>query len=221
MNARLPFALPTLFALVAAVLLATIGASPLSAQDADEIFERLKQKYESIDALRAEFSQTMTSSYMDEEATSRGVLIASGDRYRVETEDQTLVTDGRVTWVYMPSQNQLLINDNTDDEESFSVSELLFNYDEQFTVTDVTTATVDGESHYVLSLEPRSRDAFFTEATMSMRARDAIVTRLQILDVNGTTMIFDLTNIELDPPLDAGVFTFTPPKGTEIVDLRS
>lgn len=197
------------------------SVSPAAAQDAEDVFERLKDKYDSIESLRAEFSQTMSSSYMDEQATSHGVLIASGEKYRVETEGQTLVTDGEVTWVYMPSQQQVLINDYMEDEQTFSVNEFLFDYDERFKLSDVQTSTLDGEDHFVVSLEPKSKDAFFTEATLSMRARDNVVTRLQVVDVNGTTMVFRLTNIQINPTLDAGVFSFTPPTGAEVVDLRS
>lgn len=193
----------------------------LSAQDAEEIFGRLKGTYESIDALRAEFSQTMSSEFLDEEATSNGLLIASGEKYRVETAGQTLVTDGEVTWVYMPSQKQVLINDNTDDEATFSVSEFLFNYDDKFEFSDVRTETLDGEEHYLVSLVPRSSNAFFTEATLSMRARDNMVTRLEVVDVNGTRMVFRLKNIQINPSLEGDVFSFTPPEGAEVVDLRS
>ncbi|MEX0822225.1 MAG: outer membrane lipoprotein carrier protein LolA [Rhodothermales bacterium] len=198
-----------------------VPSGPATAQSVDEVFERLKTKYESIDALRADFAQTMRSSYMDDEATSSGVLIASGEKYRVETDGQTLVTDGIVTWVFMRSQDQVLINDYSEDEQSFSVSEFLFDYDEKFDATSVQTTTVDGEEHFVLTLEPESEEAFFTEATLSMRTRDDIITRLQVVDVNGTTMDFNLTNIELNPALDSTVFQFTPPNGAEVIDLRS
>ncbi len=210
----------TLFAALFGALLLLIP-SPAGAQDAEDVFDRLKEKYESIGTLRAEFSQTMSSSYMDEEATSTGTLVASGEKYRVETEGQILVTDGTVTWVYMPSQNQVLINDYAEDDQTFSISEFLFDYDERFDVSSVTTTSIDGERHYVLSLEPKSREAFFTEAVLSLRARDDIITRLQVVDVNGTTMIFNLTNIELNPALKVDEFSFTPPDGAEIIDLRS
>lgn len=210
-----------LFAALALAAGSLVFGSSAHAQDADEIFERLKEKYRSIESLRAEFSQTMTSSFTDDEATSTGLLIASGEQYRVEMEEQTLVTDGDVTWVYMPSQKQVLINDYSADEQTFSVNEFLFNYDEKFDLSNVETSTLNGERHYILALEPKSKDAFFTEATLSMRARDNVITRLRVVDVNGTTMVFDLTNIQLNPALEADVFSFIPPKGTEVIDLRS
>ena len=198
----------------------TIG-DQATAQDADDVFERLKDKYDSIESLRAEFSQTMSSSYMDEEATSRGVLVVQGDRYRVETEGQTLVTDGDVTWVYMPSQNQVLINDYNEDEQTFSISDFLFDYEDNYDASEVALTQLGGKRHFVLTLTPKKDDAFFTEATLSVRESDNVITRLQVVDVNGTTMIFNLENIQLNPPLQKNTFSFTPPEGTEVIDLRS
>ncbi len=195
--------------------------NPAGAQSASAVFERLKDKYDSVESLRAEFSQTMTSSYMDDEATSQGVLVIQGERYRVETDGQTLVTDGRVTWVYMQSENQVLINDYNNDEQTFSISEFLFDYDENYDASEVAAATMGGERHYVLTLTPKSDEAFFTEATLAMRDRDDLITELKVVDVNGTTMRFNLENIQLNPALQEDVFTFTPPQGTEVVDLRS
>ncbi len=205
--------------LIVAIFL-SIGDQAI-AQNADDVFERLKDKYDSIESLRAEFSQTMSSSYMDEEATSRGVLVVQGDRYRVETEGQTLVTDGVVTWVYMASQKQVLINDYNNDEQTFSISEFLFDYDENFNASSVRASEVRGKRHFVLTLTPKKDDAFFTEATLSVRESDNVITRLQVVDVNGTTMIFHLENIQLNPSLQENVFSFTPPEGTEVIDLRS
>jgi chaperone LolA len=199
--------------LIVAIFLGMVDQA--AAQSADTVFERLKEKYDTIESLRAEFSQTMTSSYMDDEATSKGVLVIQGDRYRVETDGQTLVTDGDVTWVYMPSQNQVLINDHNDDEQTFSINEFLFDYDENFDASDVKTATLGGQKHFVLTLTPKSEDAF------SMRDSDDIITQLQVVDVNGTTMLFNLENIQLNPTLQDNIFSFTPPQGTEVVDLRS
>lgn len=198
----------------------TIG-DQATAQDADDVFERLKDKYDSIESLRAEFSQTMSSSYMDEEATSRGVLVVQGDRYRVETEGQTLVTDGDVTWVYMPSQNQVLINDYNEDEQTFSISDFLFDYEDNYDASEVALTQLGGKRHFVLTLTPKKDDAFFTEATLSVRESDNVITRLQVVDVNGTTMVFNLENIQLNPPLQKNTFSFTPPEGTEVIDLRS
>jgi outer membrane lipoprotein carrier protein len=198
-----------------------IGQRPAHAQDGDAVFERLQQKYESLNSLRAEFTQTMSSAFSDQEATSSGTLTLSGDKYRVETGSQTLITDGTTTYVYLPSEQQVLINKASNDDTSFSPSEFLLNYDARFNVSGVAETTLDGQTHYRLTLTPKQDDSFFQEATLWMRTTDAVITRLEVLDVNETRMTFRLENIQLDPALPADTFTFTPPEGVEVIDLRS
>ena len=207
-------------ALFAAIVL-TAGHPAAHAQDADVVFERLLAKYNSIDALSAEFTQTMSSAFSEQEDSFTGRLILQGDKYRVETGTEVLVVNGQETYVYRPMEQQVLINDVVEDEASFTPSSFLLNYDQRFDVRDVAVVTYNGAKHYRLNLEPKSPDSFFREATIWMRDRDDIITKLTMLDVNETRMAFTLDNIELNPPLDADTFSFTPPEGVEIIDLRS
>ncbi len=217
MNAR-RFAV-SLALLAAAVL--SVGHPPAFAQDAGAVFERLLNKYHAITGLRAAFTQTTTSAYADGEDTFRGVLILQGEKYRVETGAEILVVDGEVLTVYRPVEKQVLINDVTEDENSFSPSEFLLHYDRRFEVAGVETAQLGGQRHFKLRLRPKNPDSFFREATLWMRDRDDLITRLELTDANETRMVFTLTDIELNPVLDAATFTFTPPEGVEVIDLRS
>ncbi len=207
-------------ALFAAIVL-TAGHSTAHAQEADTIFERLLTKYNSIDGLRAEFTQTMSSAYSDEDQSFTGQLVLQGEMYRVETGTEILIVNGEETYVYRPNEQQVLINDVVEDEASFTPSTFLLNYDERFDVLNVESVTLNGARHYQLNLRPKSADSFFREATIWLRDRDDIITKLSMLDVNETRMVFTLDNIELNPALDTNTFQFTPPDGVEIIDLRS
>jgi outer membrane lipoprotein-sorting protein len=48
-----------------------------------------------------------------------------------------------------------------------------------------------------------------------------MLTRVQLEDQNGSTVIFRLDDVQLNPALAADAFTFTPPPEAEVVDLRS
>lgn len=207
------------FALVAVVVL--LAGRPALAQDGSAVIQRLQAKYDAIEALQASFTQTMTSPYYDGAETFSGTVLLSGDRYRVETGNQTLVTDGRVTWIYNASDNQVLINDATQDDTNFSLSDLLFNYEEHYVVTSSEAVSVNGQGHVKLNLKPKARDSFFRSVALWVRDQDTLVTRLEVDDVNETTMIFDLDDISLNPSLQANAFSFTPPQGAEVIDLRS
>ncbi len=216
MNA-LRYALPTILVIV--IVLA--AGHPAQAQDADAVFQRLLDKYETISSLRASFTQTMTTPYSDDEASFSGRLMLQGDQYRVETGTEVLIVNERETFVYRPQEQQLLINDTVNDENSFSPSEFLLDYHQRFDVAEASAETLNGERHYRLTLLPRNPDSFFLEATLWMRDRDALITRLEVLDANETRMIFELDDLELNPPLAPDTFRFTAPEGVEVIDLRS
>jgi outer membrane lipoprotein carrier protein len=206
--------------LLLAVFVLSIGQTA-AAQDADAVFQRLRDKYQTIQSLRAEFTQTMTSAYTDGESSFAGQLVLEGDKYRVETGSEVLIVTDTETYVYRPNEKQVLINDVVEDDNSFSPSDFLLNYDERFDVSSVETVTIGGTRHYKLRLTPKKADSFFQEATLWVRNSDTIITRVEVLDVNDTKMVFSLKNIQLNPRIDAKTFSFTPPQGVEVIDLRS
>jgi outer membrane lipoprotein carrier protein len=211
---------PLLIAFLA--LLAGTGAySSVQAQSANQVFERVRDTYKSVQSVQAEFTQTMTSDYSDETQRASGTVYLQGEKYRVETPNQTMVTDGKVTWVYVPADKQVLVNAYVRDETTFTLNDFFFREAGRYTATKVTTTQSGGQKHFVLTLKPKDEESFFTEVTLTLRDRDAVITRLQVADVNGTTMDFMLNNIQLNPKLAGTVFTFTPPQNVEVVDLRS
>lgn len=190
------------------------------APSAETLVERLEDKYEAT-ALRAEFTQTMSSAYSDLNESFSGTLLLQGPRYRVETRRQTLVTDGSVTWIYNADDNQVLINQNDPSEEGFAIDRLFSDYSERFTVGAVQRESIDGRAHYVLDLKPRDPASFFERVTVWMRTDDSVISRIRVIDQNETTMLFDLKNVTFDPDLDVSAFQFDPPAGAEVIDLRS
>jgi outer membrane lipoprotein carrier protein len=103
-----------------AILAAMLGgAIPANAQSVTTLLDRLERKYDSIQALRASFTQTLKSAFSSETASLEGRLVLAGEKYRVETKSQTMVTDGITTWIYLADENQVLINSADSDEGGF------------------------------------------------------------------------------------------------------
>lgn len=211
---------PARVVLLLAAIVAVTGQSQVRAQDADEVLDRLRARYDEIDGLRAEFVQTMDSEYLDTPESSSGMVVLSGKQIRIETARQTFVTDGTVTWLYDADAREVLVNDYVE-EEMFPVREFLFDYDQDYEVVSVRAASVGGTRVHVISLRAREDANPYREIQISVRDADDVINRLEILDVNETRMTFELTDIVLNPPLEADTFSFIPPENTEVIDLRS
>ena len=197
-----------------------LGTGLAQAQpSADELLRRLEAQYNGEQALQAQFTQTVSQG--GQMNTLSGTLTLEGDRYRVQTDQQTLVTNGETTWIYTPARQQVLVNDYVKDETAFSPSQFFDGYREEYRVANVRTAQRDGAQHHVLTLKPREQGAFFREVRLWMRASDAVVTRLVVEDANQSTMTFTLRDVTFGVPTAASTFRFEPPQGVEVVDLRS
>lgn len=194
-----------------------VGQSAAQAQNASQIMQRLRTKYKSVKTFSADFSQAGSSEYGGSQRLS-GKLIMQGDRYRVETSQQTIVSNGKLTWVYTPSDRQVLVNNAKDDENAYSLNDFLYSND--YVPASVKATQSGGARHWVLVVKPRSRDAQFRQATLWLRDSDNLVTRIDVVDQNDDRMSFTLSNIKVNPRTSSATFAFRQPKGVEVVDLR-
>lgn len=200
------------------MLCASEGAS---AQSADELSERLASRYEQLGAMRASFVHVATSDFMDSPERFSGTMIFAGSRYRIETVSQTIVTDGETTWIHNRAEGQVLINDYVEDEFSFSLTTFLSQFGNDYDTALQGSQRRSGQMHYVLELSPRDDFATFRSVELWMRKSDSIVTHLIVVDLNDVTMTFDLSDIEIDPPVLESTFSFDIPQSVEVIDLRN
>lgn len=210
---RLTASLPRTLAVLLALFVLFSGQS--RAQSADDIALRLQQRYRAIDALQADFVQTMGG------AALQGTLTVRGDAFRIELPDQTLVSDGTTLWSYSHEDNQVVIQDYADDDIGFSIGQVFTDYLTVFRPTGATRATMNGVRHDVLALVPRDTGSSVQDATLYVRSDDAVPTMVRVHDINGATLAFDLRNVQLNPSLTSEAFTFRYPQGVEVIDLRS
>ena len=197
------------------------GQSTAFAQSNEDLINRIRARYDTVELLRADFTQQTTSPFGEKMPVNQGTLILEGDNYRVETEVQTFVTDGETTWVYDTYQNQVIVNNFVKDEASFTISDFLDNFHTDYEILETSTSYINGTKHHRIRLNAISPSSFFKEVTINMRDSDNIITRLNVLDVNDASLDFNLDGIELNPAIEGDPFSFIPPDGAEIIDLRS
>ena len=168
-----------------------------------------------IDGLKADFAQTVGG------ASLSGTMTVRGDAFRIELPDQVLVTDGRTLWSYSEADNQVVVQDYASEDLGFSIGQVFTDYLSVFRATGATRATIGGVRHDVIALVPREAGSSVRDATLYVRADDAVPTRVRVHDVNGATLAFDLSNVQLNPSIAEDLFTFRYPRGVDVVDLRS
>jgi outer membrane lipoprotein carrier protein len=195
-------------------------SSPVPAQDAPSL-EALQARYEDLSGLRAAFTQVTASEFADDSSQIEGRVLLAGDKYRVETPSQTVVTNGETTWIYSPVDSQVVVNDADADASTLTPQTFITASAEKYDVRATRSTQRDRTPHDVLSLSATTKSARFGEATLWVRRADRIVTRLRATDRNGSTLDLRLHEIDLRPDFADTPFTFSAPDGVEIVDLRA
>lgn len=177
--------------------------------------------YDALDGLQASFTQTITSDFAGDTTRVNGTVVLSGNRYRVETVEQTIVTNGETTWIYTPADTQVVVNDTEEDASTVTPKTFLTASAERYRITSSTDASRLGQPHVRLEIAARDSTTRFQNGVLWVRSDDRVLTRMKATDRNGSTLDLRLRDVTVNPPLEGDPFTFSPPDDVEVIDLRS
>ena len=80
-------------------------------EDVKDIISKVQKKYDSIRDVSVVFVQDVQFGVTKAEQSFSGkLLMKKGNKYRIEMEQQTIVTDGKSVWSLNKVNNQLLID---------------------------------------------------------------------------------------------------------------
>jgi len=179
--------------------------------------------YRSLDGLEASFEQVMSSEFAGDTMRVRGSVLLAGNKYRVQTPTQTVVTDGSTTWIYTPADSQVVINDADAGDSQITPETFLTTSTDRYEVASRRATTRLGADHVILEVSATTAAARFESVRLWVRRSDRLVTRMQGTDRDGSTIDLRLRDLTVNPaPLrNETPFRFSPPADVEIIDLRS
>ncbi len=207
------------------VLMVLVFAAMPVAQQKDltvqEITERMHRRHEMIDDATADFTQRVKFGFSKIEQTFDGTLrMKKPNKYRIESEYQTLVTDGSTVWAYSPVNNQVLIDRYKENQNSISPDKFLLNIPSAYYATLLGREKVGDLQTLTLKLVPKDDRSFVKSVKVWVEDGTWVVQKVSIVDVNETETTYLIKNIKLNSNIKETMFTFIAPSGTEVVDLR-
>lgn len=197
-----------------------------SKRTAVEVMEKVQETYASVNDASAEFTQTVSFKYAKiEQSFSGTVIMKKGSKYRIESQQQTLVTDGKTVWAYSPVNKQVLIDSYKENPNTFSPEKFLVGLPKNFRATFVSENAVPlrgTHAGYVLKLLPKSDAPKFVKS-LKVWIDDAnwSVRKVEYVDMNETRTVYSLREIKFNSGIADEQFTFSIPADVEAVDLRS
>jgi outer membrane lipoprotein-sorting protein len=209
------------------LLLSVLFVAPVRAIDGPEVIGRVQKQFDKLKTLSARFEKRHFWKLVDQTQSVKGELhVEKPNRFRLESEIRTVVTDGKTAWSYDPLNEQVLMNDYTSVEGDRSYEKLLFDlvllggYEERFSPTYVGEEKVRGKRTHVVDLRAIEQDAYIETVRLWIDRKEWLVRQIEYQNINGDITTYELDQLKKNKKPKEGLFQFTAPPGVEVVDLR-
>ena len=197
-------------------------SAPASELTAEQIAERIQAFYDKTKTFRAAFKQVYTAKAYAKTKEGVGTVILEKPgkmSWRYTNNGNRIVSDGKIIRVY-EKENQQMYEQPLDKSPYPAALAFLVgtgNLNQTFKLSKTDAARANFEGGLVIIGEPREATVAYQKMVLYVDAASYQVRRVLLLDAQGNKNRFDFTSTEVNKTPPPGEFTFTPPKGTQVV----
>ncbi|RMH61233.1 MAG: outer membrane lipoprotein carrier protein LolA [Calditrichaeota bacterium] len=194
----------------------------LSAQDVEDIIEDVQERYEDMENFSALFKRVETFQLTGTVSETVGkVWVKDGTKYRFESDDQQIVTDGKTVWSYNALNKQVIVDRVRTESGALLPRDMLFKYPREYLSTLLRTEKQNGNDLFVIKLTPRGKVTGVIKSMKIWVEDDRwLIKKIETTDLNGNRTAFEISHIDTEHPIPDKKFVFEAKPGVRVVDLR-
>jgi chaperone LolA len=188
---------------------------------AKEIIEKVQERYKKSTTVVAKYSQTVKFKLSKIEQVFNGTLYLKKEKkYRIETDQQTIITDGVTSWAYSSKTKQVVIDNFKEDKNSISPEKFLTQYPEDYYSNLIGKSKVNNQETYELKLTPKSNSSFIKSMKVWVDSDEWFIRKIEWVDMNDNTNTYVVKKIDVNTELGNDKFQFKQGKDIQAIDLR-
>lgn len=186
-------------------------ATIFAQEDAQEVLKNIQNKFESITDLSAQLTQSVNGN-----VNLKGkVYYKKENQIRFEFKNILIVSDGETSWSYNQKDDKVIITDyESEGNKILSMRQIIFEYPQ-----DCDLNTFKSEDQTVLELIPQDNEFSFTSIKLFIDG-DNLITKAMMDDPATGEIQIELSDYQLNKNLTDSFFQFSPPEGSQVIDLR-
>jgi|TergutMp193P3_1026864.scaffolds.fasta_scaffold157440_1 chaperone LolA len=209
----------TIFLLVASFIL--LSVSVYADPTVSEIIDKVQTKYKKTNSAIVRYTQTVKFKLTKMEQSYDGTLFLKKEKmYRIETDQQTILTDGVTSWAFSPKTNQVVVDNYREDKNSVSPEKFLTEYPNDYYSNLVGKAKVNNKDTYEMKLTPKENTSFIKSLKVWVDSGEWFIRKIEIIDMNDNTTTYVVSKIEANIEIRNDKFQFKPTSETQVIDLR-
>lgn len=188
---------------------------------AKEILKKVQKKYEKdIKTLSADFTQKVQWNLSGFVQESEGKMLLKGDKFRFDTDSQSLSNDGETIWTYNSSSEQIIVDSIKKSGEILMPQELLFKFPENYTLFYLGEEKQEKKNFHILKLAAKSETENLKEIKVWVLEDEWLTQQLEYVDLNENITTYTLKNLKLNEEVLDDKFQLTEFTDAEVIDLR-
>lgn len=192
--------------------------------EAKKVLDKIRKKYDAYKSVEAAFTLTIEVPNKPKEVQT-GTIGQAGEKFRLDMDQQVIVSDAKTTWVYLKNNNEVQINDAEPGGSSdfLTPKELLRRYEKGdflYAITEKTT--VGGKLLTHIEFKPKNANSEYSKLRVSVDEKALTIESIKAFAKDGSRYTFKITRLSPNKTFAADHFTFDPKKypGVRVEDLR-
>jgi len=190
-------------------------------EQSNEILHQLSINTKSYKNINVDFDFNFKNITQEINEKQKGNIKIKGNKFRLELDQQIIISDDTTQWVYLKESNELQIMEYDSLDEMISPNKLFTIYEEGYKNTYVELKTDSDLSLHIIDLFPIESNSF-QKIQLQINSEKIQLHNIILYDKNGGTFNYLITKFTIDTDLDQNLFKFNKEDYPEIqiIDLR-
>ena len=188
-----------------------LALNTVKAQDSDKakaLLDEVYNKVQGYDNIFVDFKFELNNTEADVRQETRGDLTLEGDKYLLNYMGAKQLYDGQKVYTVVPENEEVTIEDKTDEAGSVSPSKMLTFYRQGHSYAWDILQNVQGRKIQYVKLTPIDSNSEVASILLGIDAETKHIYKLIETGQNGTTTTITVNSLKTDQPLSESLFTF-------------
>jgi outer membrane lipoprotein-sorting protein len=196
-----------LILLVVLVFSANISNAQDSAK-AKALLDDVHTKIIGYENIFVDFNYVLNNTEADINQETRGDVTLKSDKYLFNIFGTQQLYDGSKVYTIVPENEEVTIENKSEEEDALTPSKMLTFYKEGYTYTWDILQNVQGRKIQYVKLVPMDTNAEIKSILMGVDAETKHIYKLIYSGDNGTTTTITVNSFKTNQPLSKSLFTF-------------
>lgn len=186
-----------------------LSLTVINAQDkANALLDEVYNKVQQYDNIQVDFKYALTNAEAGINQETRGDVIMAGDKYLFNYLGAQQLFDGQKIYTVVPENEEVTIEDKTDDEDTVTPSRMFTFYRKGHQASWDIMQSIKGRKIQYVKLIPIDSNAEVQHILLGIDAETKHIYKLIETGKNGTRTTITVNSFKTNQPLSKSLFTF-------------